>query len=206
MGATRRDSCAQARDVADDCGVTGDDRQTGRPGGVSIGGAEGRRPPRAGWLDPGWLFLLPGLVIVAATVLIPAIDDLDQARLARARALAAENYAAQRLRAHADYLAALERGDRDLALSLVAQQLNLAPVDREILPLGLEPMAQRSASPFPELEPAAPPTLVRIAPDSMLQRWTTDDRTRLWLLAGGSLCTLIGLLPATTPRRRPARD
>jgi hypothetical protein len=34
----------------------------------------------------------------------------------------------------------------------------------------------------------------------LLQKWTTDDKKRLWLLALGGLAVLIGLLPAARGR------
>jgi hypothetical protein len=152
----------------------------------------------AGWLDPGWLFLLPGLAILATTVMIPARNDLDEARLARERALIAEEHSARRLENYTTYLDALRRGDERLAVSLAATHLNLAPVGRTVLAM---PDERADANPFPALEPPAPPGVTLLIPDTVLQRWTNDDRTRLWLTAGGAMCALIGLLPPTTRRR-----
>lgn len=152
-------------------------------------------------LDPGWLFLVSGLALLIATVLIPAYDDLADARYRRDVALAVESRALERVRRHADYLESLRRGDERLALSLAAQHLSLIPEGRRVVPLEGEPAA-RDLNPFAALEP--PPVSVprRARPDSILQRWTTDDRSRLWLLAGGSMCILMGLLPPATHGRR----
>lgn len=152
----------------------------------------------AGWLDPGWLFLLPGLAILAATVMIPAGNDLDEARLAREKALVAEAHSAKRLENYTTYLDALRRGDEPLALALAATHLNLAPEGRTVLAM---PDERSDANPFPALEPGPPPQVTLLIPDTVLQRWTNDDRTRLWLTAGGAMCVLIGLLPPTTRRR-----
>lgn len=158
--------------------------------------------------DPGWLFLLSGLAIIAAVSLIPAQHDLQQALWQRDRALAIEGHRLQRLERYAAYLAALRDNDQSVLISLAATQLNVSPVDR----IPLEPMgeiARTSASVFPSLEPdplklpAKPP-----AEDdaqrhklSILERLSINDSSRLWLIAAGMLCTLLGLLPATTRGR-----
>ncbi|MBL0921950.1 MAG: hypothetical protein IBJ10_07460 [Phycisphaerales bacterium] len=151
-----------------------------------------------GWLDPGWLFLLPGLVILAATVMVPAQNDLYEAQLARAKSLIAEEHSARRLENYATYLDALRRGDEPLALALAATHLNLSPVGRTAVSM---PNDRLDANPFSSLEPPAPAQVMLTPPDTALQRWTTNDRTRLWLTAGGAMCVLIGLLPPTTRRR-----
>lgn len=149
--------------------------------------------------DPGWLFLGAGLALLAATVLIPARDDLQQAELVLARASAERTHAAQRLSNYAEFLEALRREDEDLMLQLAAKHLNLAPRDRStILGVGTPIGGDGIIDTYGALEPPPPPEFVRVTPDSMLYRWSTDDRSRLWLLAGGSLLTLIGLLPASS--------
>lgn len=161
--------------------------------------AHTRRPPLIS-LDPGWLFLIAGGVMIAATVLIPANEELAEAELARDRAALTERHAAKRLENYATYYDAVSRGEPQLALSLAASHLNLVPASRAVLPVPGEPPSQ-DISPFPALEPPPPPTIYRVKPDTILQRWTTDEKTRLWLLAGSAFCILLGLLPPTT--RRP---
>ena len=156
--------------------------------------------------DPGWLFLAAGLALLAATVLIPARDDLQQAELVLAKANAERAHAAQRLAKYAEFLEALRREDEDLMLQLAAKHLNLTPRDRApILGVGAELRSDGIIDTYAALEPPPPSEFVRVAPNSMLQRWSTDDRSRLWLLAGGSLLTLVGLLPASSARARGAR-
>jgi hypothetical protein len=180
-------------------------------------------------LDPGWLFVLAGLVLIAATALIPAQRELAVAHWHRDRALAVEAHHRQRVTNYQAYFHALERNDDTVVLSLAATQLNRSPETR--VPLS-EPVdiTRVTGSVFPQLEPPplvepAPPahyaraqalsdaranelrTGQPVAPEllmdpreSTLERWATDDRLRLWLFAGGVLCLLIGLLPASTPR------
>jgi hypothetical protein len=157
-------------------------------------------------LDPGWLFLLAGVAIVSATVLIPAQRDRDEARWYRDRVAAVEQHRQQRLERYDRYVTALRSGDETLVLSLAATQLNQAPSSMEPL-VAPSKLATRPASPFAALEPeplVLPERPERLDPESpnlsMLERWSTNERSRLWLLAGGALCILIGLLPMSTRR------
>lgn len=148
--------------------------------------------------DPGWLFLIAGAALIAATVLIPVNDQLASAQWQRDRAIAVERYRAKRLENYSAYLDAVERQDRTVVLWLAATQLNLAPADKMTM---LEPgdLALPKADVFANLEPTFQDVPVRVKPQSLLQTWTTSERHRLWLIAAGALCVLIGLLP---PSRR----
>lgn len=152
-------------------------------------------------LDPGWLFLIAGVGTIAATVLIPAERDLRLARWERDKAKAVEDHRLERVRRYGQFQAALQSGDESVLLSLAATQLTQSPTDRVPLTPIPDP-ARTSASVFPTLEP--PPLREPPHPDmnrriSTLERWTTDDKVRPWLLAGGVLAVLIGVLP--TARR-----
>lgn len=146
-------------------------------------------------LDPGWLFLGAGLVLLSATVLIPAVDDLAEARWHRDRAIAVERWRSQRLANHSDYLDALERRDPSLVLSLASTQLNLAPADRRVMVDAAASGRVPTASVFPALEPKFAPAERPRRPDSLLQRLAGGDQTRLWLFIGGAMLVLVGLLP-----------
>lgn len=145
-------------------------------------------------LDPGWLFLLAGLGLIAAAVLVPAGDALDEARWQRDRAHVVEQHREQRLARHAQYLAALERGDEPLIRSLVATQLNLTEPGRMLL---TRSSSLPEASVFPGIEPESPILPGRAAPRSALRRIMADPTTRLWAAALGVLSVVIGLLPPT---------
>jgi hypothetical protein len=159
-------------------------------------------------VDPGWLFLAAGLALLAATVLIPANDDLQKAELVLAKAKAERANAAERLANYSEFLDALNRGDEDLVLQLAATHLNLTPAGRQpVLGVGAQSEPDGPIDTFAALEPAPPGEFVRIPPDSMLHRWSTGERSRLWLLAGGSLLTLVGLLPpGAQSRTRRSRN
>jgi len=152
------------------------------------------RTNAAAFLDAGWLFLLAGIAIIGATVLIPAADDLSYAQWLRDRALAVEQHRLDRLARYEEYLAAIEQRQPALIQSLAASQLNQIPANQAIIP-GARVDADADASVFPALEPPALRLPERQIVDSTLQRWTTDDRYRTWLIIGGAGCILIGLLP-----------
>jgi hypothetical protein len=151
-------------------------------------------------LDPGWLFLVAGTVLIAATVLIPAQRELDQVRFAVTKAQAAAAHRGERLGNYQQYLSDVQSGNESTVRSLAAMQLNQAPEGTDVLvPSG--DIQHRTASVFTALEPKPlklpePPAR---AP-SLLEQWATDDRARLWLLAAGALLLLIGLLPPATRR------
>ena len=150
-------------------------------------------------LDAGWLFLLAGLALLIATVLIPAQRDVAKARHNLAQAAAIEDNRLERMRRYQEYLDALKRGDEATVRALAAVQLNQAPEGTALLTQTGE-LGTRSASVFPSLEP--PPVEARAWREnpSLLEKWATDDRTRLWLIAGGGFLVLIGLLPPARPR------
>jgi len=163
--------------------------------------APGRARPIAGNLavfDPGWLFLIAGSALLAATVIIPAQEDLAHARWLGKRAAAVLDHREQRLERYREYLAAVDDQEPSVVLSLAASQLNKVPLDRSPLP-GTQAWDPKggSAMVYPALEP--PPAVLPAEPakvDSILARWARGGESRLWLIAAGGLCLLLGLLPA----------
>ncbi len=154
-------------------------------------------PARRGPLiDAGWLFLISGVALISFTVIIPAYNDLQDARFYRERMRLAEDHRELRLSRYQEYQSALNRADDTLVRSLAAMQLNQAPADQELIKSEGD-IATRTASPFGSLEP--PPLVLPEKvdpPKSTLEKWATDDRSRLWLLAAGALLILVGMLPA----------
>lgn len=144
--------------------------------------------------DPGWLFLVSGLALLAATVLIPAYDDLDEAKWMRERAGRIDGWRQEQLARHEEYLEALKRGDRALAESLVASQLNQIPKDKAPVP-GFEEARLSSANVFPALAPEPVSLPEREVVRSRLHDWATGATSRLWLIAIGAILVLVGLMP-----------
>lgn len=147
--------------------------------------------------DPGWLYLIPGAALLVATVLIPAHDDRMLAEHHRDAAIAHRDSQTDRLEAYGDYLDAIHSGDDRLLTSLAATQLNLAPADKTPVILAGDDWTPETDI-FASIEPA--PRLVddfRLD-NTRLRRWTTDSTTRLWLIAAGAICVLVGLMPPAT--------
>jgi hypothetical protein len=151
-------------------------------------------------IDPGWLFLVAGLALLGATVLIPATEDLARARVQRDRALAVEQHRLDRLDRYERFLADLEAAEPSLVFALAERQLNQIPEGRDTIPGTGGDRAADNLSIFPALEPP-PVRLPEYTPStSLLARWTSNPRTRLLLVAAGGICVLIGLLPPARPR------
>ncbi|MCA9279275.1 MAG: hypothetical protein H6815_08240 [Phycisphaeraceae bacterium] len=155
-----------------------------------------RATDRLGWslLDPGWPFVIAAIGLLGATVLIPAFDRLDEAMWERDRASAYEQNRLDRIELHTAYLDAIERGEPGLVRSLAAEQLNR-------IPAGESPLLPTSntlflpASVFRDLEPGLITIEPRQIKNSLLERWTTNDHIRPWLILAGGVMLLIGLLP-----------
>jgi hypothetical protein len=162
-------------------------------------------PAPLAYLDPGWLYLLSGLALVIATILIPAVRDLDDVRHQRDRALVLEDHRLERLGRYQQYLDALERREPALIMALAASQLNQIPRGRTLL-FDLTESETAFAPIFAQLEPPPPTLPERREPSSILFRWTTSERTRPWLLAAGGVCMLMGLLPRAGLRRSANLD
>ncbi|MEM1165689.1 MAG: hypothetical protein AAGI30_05295 [Planctomycetota bacterium] len=153
--------------------------------------------------DPGWLWLISGLVLLVAAAVTPAADDVRHAELARDRALAAETREADRLNRYSRYADALASPTDDLVISLAQSHLGLAPASRHVVVSG-PAIGDRWAGLPDHLEPAAIAPIDRPPPDSLLHRITSTDRSRLLLSAFALLCVMYGLLPSTRPS--PGRD
>ena len=158
--------------------------------------------------SPGWLFLIAGLAILGSAVLIPASEALDEARYARDRALVSERFRLDRLARYQSVIDALDARDPALIGHLRAIQLNQYP--EGMRPLGeiTEDPALASASIFDKLEPPLPempPEPLHRSERSYLAKLATGQPSRLWMLAGGAISVLIGVLPPVTRRRLSRR-
>lgn len=153
--------------------------------------------------DPGWLFLLAGMAALAAAALIPAQEKLDEIRWQVTRMEAVEGSHAERLHRYERYLEALKEQDPALARSLAASQLNLAPADRVPLAPGT---SLPSASVFDALEPGPVVLPAREKRRSRLAALAMGHKTRPWVVAGGMLAIVIGLMPRSEPSRRVEPD
>jgi len=148
--------------------------------------------------DPGWLFLLAGIALLAAIVLVSAADDLAETRYARDTALVLRDLHAERLARHEAYLAAIDDANPAVIEQLTVTQLNALTPGKKSLPGTAIPVS-RTASVFGELEPPARPAPRRDRVGSALERWATGDG-RIWMIGAGGLLLLLGVLPASRSR------
>ena len=157
------------------------------------------RGPSSPIVNPAWLFLAAGLAILGLVMILPAYEDLAEARFRRDRALAVEAHRESRLARYEEFLGAIENRDPSLVMSLAATQLNQIPTERAALPLGSAVVsgAGGDASVFPSLEPEPMVLPERERIPTRLERLVTGERTRGWVLLVGAVCVLVGLLPAT---------
>ena len=139
----------------------------------------------------GWLFLLAGLALVTAAIVVPAEQELrglqDRVEVLQeqhARLL-------DRLAVHQRFLDDLDGGDTDLLRRVADMQMNrtaegtLVLRDPGAAGTPLEWLSRRSQ--------IAVPIRLDESRASLLARWTAG-RGRLWTAAVGSFCVFVGLI------------
>jgi hypothetical protein len=151
--------------------------------------------------DPGWLFVVAGLVLVASSALVPATYDLwiMRTQLRHLEAEAQEND--RRMAAYSSFIHDLDRADPQLVRRLAAAQLNLVPRgERAILVAGT---ARRN--PVDWVDATVTPVVAKVVPfpDSLLSRLTLG-RKSLWIAGAGAMCIFLGLLSAPLRLRVPS--
>ena len=152
-------------------------------------------------IDPGWLFVVGGLVLCVAGILLPAQRDLEGLRRQRAELRHEEAILQGRLGARGAFLQELDRRQPALIRRLAASQLNLVPQGEEpvLVSSSLNDDIIRwvdATAPTPAIEPIH-------RASSTLSRLMTG-RYRLWLLTAGVVSAFLGLLldPSLTRVRK----
>ena len=122
-------------------------------------------------IDPGWPFVIAGLLLLVAGVLIPAQRDLQELRNTLEIHRALEDQSIRQLAAYDRFLNDLDHGDEQLVGRLAASQLNLMPKDeRSML---LVPTLNATVTQWIEdSEPAILPNPPAY-PDTLLSRLAT---------------------------------
>jgi len=141
-------------------------------------------------MSAAWLFLIAGLLLVSAAMLVPAWRDIEQVRADRDRVAAAAEVEARTLAATRAVLESLESGDASVADRLVAWQLNLLPegdraVAREVHAGGVLGWIDASVAPVP------PPG--DTAAETPLETLVSGP-ARLWVLGAGGLMIFGGII------------
>ena len=143
--------------------------------------------------DPGWMFLIAGLVLVASAALVPATYDLWVMRTQLKHLDAQERENGIRMDAYSRFIQDLDSADPQLVRRLAASQLNLVPRgERPII-------VARSvrSTPVEWVDATVQPVHASVVPfpDSLLSRLTLG-RKALWIAGAGVMCIFLGLLSA----------
>lgn len=140
---------------------------------------------------PGWLFVLAGLALCAAGILIPAQSDLKQLQNQRDQLLHEEAILSKRIEARAEFLEQIEKQDPALINRLAVSQLNLIPAQGT--PVLIAPSVGDPIDKWVDATIIAEPLQSRATIQSTLSQ-LAQGRYRLWLLASGVVCAFAGLL------------
>jgi len=164
------------------------------------------RPAAPPLLDPGWLFLIAGVALLGACILLPALEDAAEVKFRRDLVLSVETHRDLRLSRYEEFIGAVDSRNPQLIISLAESQLNQIPIDRGSLSTTSNPQdgtqsAAANASVFPSLEPAPLVLTKRAKQLSRLEGLTTNEGTRKWVLVVGAISVLIGLIGWSEPKR-----
>tara|TARA_B100001059_G_scaffold123229_2_gene123162 strand:+ start:2444 stop:2965 length:522 start_codon:yes stop_codon:yes gene_type:complete len=158
-----------------------------------------RSSPAFGAFDPGWLFVLLGMIVLSAGILIPAIQENrvlgEQLRLARQM----ESRSQQHLTRSTSLLDQMYRDDATLR--------RIWNADLNRTPQGSEPVLRDLEAPSDVLQwldaSAGQSVLLSEASSeielqpSLLERMASGPR-RLWFLGAGGMCLCVGLVMGPT--------
>ncbi len=149
-------------------------------------------------IDPGWPFVLAGLALLIAGVLIPAQRELHELRGQQKLVEANEVRLYARLEAYDRFLHDLRAGDPELVRRLAIAQLNIVPKGEQSLLL--TPGLNQTVAQW--IDESVPPVTLQPEPypDTLLGRLALGPK-RLWLLAAAAFLLFVGLLIGPDPVR-----
>jgi|TARA_Y100000031_G_C8013428_1_gene289160 hypothetical protein len=146
-------------------------------------------------IDFGWIYLLCGLALTGAAIVLPAHNDLEEIISKKATIVDNLKELSHRVDVHKMFLKDVQDGNPEILKRLVEMQLNQSPsgttvvIDKSSLrtPLAwVEQRAKRTRVVPMEIEHA-----------SILARFATGQG-RLWLLAVGAFSIFVGLISGQT--------
>ncbi len=142
-------------------------------------------------LDPGWPFVLAGLALLVAGILIPVQRELHDLRNELRKVESSELRTYARLEAYDRFLGGLQQADPDIVRRLAIAQLNVVPKGEESFLL-TPGMNQTVAQWIDESVPTRTVTPDPY-PDTLLGRIALGPN-RLWLLGSAVFLLFVGLL------------
>jgi len=144
-----------------------------------------------------WGFFACGIVLVVAAAILPLNADLEWTRHQADLALVIEQENIARNESYAGMVAAIENQNPDTLRLLAQSNMGLIPATHDAL---LMPGQRADPMLFELLEPAALDRPVFAPQYSRLEKLVMTPKSRLWVIAGGMLLVLIGVLPAAKPK------
>ena len=152
-------------------------------------------------LDPGWLFVIGGLVLCIAGILLPAQRNLRSLQQQRAQLRHEEAVVQGRLAAREALLLDLDHRQPALIRRLAASQLNLVPEDEE--PVLVSSTLNDDILSWVDATVEVMPIAQLASADSTLGRIMSGPH-RLWFLTAGVVSAFLGLLldPSLTRVRK----
>jgi hypothetical protein len=154
-------------------------------------------------IGAGWLYVLAGLGLCAAGMLVPARADLEDLRRQRDRLAGEKAIAEERVAAYESFLRLLEADDPALIRRLAAAQLNLVPEGET--PVLMAASRTATVTDWIDGNVRAEPAAAAPPRDTLLSR-LVGGPGRLWVLAAGVVVVFVGLLlddGRSSARRRP---
>jgi len=145
--------------------------------------------------DFGWLYLLCGLVLTVAAIVLPAHTNLE-GLLSKKTSISNDlDELNHRVEVYASFLSDVQRGDAQITQRLVDMQFNQSPDGSSVV-------IDTSASKTPLAWVAQRAKRSRVVPletkqASFLSQFV-DGQGRLWLLCGGAFTIFIGLIASST--------
>ncbi len=142
-------------------------------------------------IDPGWPFLVAGLLLIGATAVVPEAEKVHGMRTQLAHLEHIEDHNFTRMQACSRFMDDLESDDPALLRRLAASQLNLMPKGERPLILA----SSIGATPTDWIESSVPMPAFDAEPypDTLLARWTLGPM-RLWIIGAGALSVFVGLV------------
>jgi len=144
-----------------------------------------------------WGFFACGIVLVVAAAILPLNADLEWTRHQADLALVIEQENVARNASYTGMVAAIENQNPDTLRLLAQANMGLIPATHDAL---VSPGYRSDPMMFELLEPAALQRPVFAPRYSRLEKLVMAPKSRLWVIAGGMLLVLIGVLPAAKPK------
>ncbi len=142
-------------------------------------------------IDPGWLFLVAGLLLIGASVLVPQEARLHDLRQQLGILERLEDFGERRALAYAKFIDQVEAGDPSVVRRLAAAQLRI--VDDGYERIAEADSARAPVSEWIDASVPVPPVEAMAPTDTLLYRWT-KGRHQFWLGGLGAFSAFVGLI------------